>query len=85
MKSPRQLKIVSFVFSGMNLPAMIPIELPKITASELNTVPPAGIDLKISSMTKIFAPYVFCLLYARLMTRDRIDAEKIPTIKENYQ
>ena len=59
MKSPRQLKIVSFVFSGMNLPAMLPIELPKITASELNTVPPAVIDLKISSMTEIFAPCVF--------------------------
>ena len=69
MKSPRQLKIVAFIFSEMNLPANIPIELPKITASELNTVPPAGIDLNISN--KIFFPL---LRFPAIIARDRMGA-----------
>ena len=71
MKSPKQLKIVSCIFSGINFPAVSPIVLPKITARQLKIVPPAGKVLKISSMIEDISPLHFLVIIAR----DRIDAE----------
>ena len=50
--------------SGMNFPTASPSDPPSNTASELKTVPPAGIFLKISFMM------ITSLL--KIFTRDRI-------------
>lgn len=72
VKSPKQLKIVPCIFSGINLPANSPNVLPIRTVNELNIVPPAGSAANISSIMNFSAPD-----FLRIIIRDRIDAIKI--------